>query len=92
MPDATVDEIVQTGCRYGWLLTAKYVNDVRSSDRYFKRRPRKLGTMRRGFAAMNPELVKRISSLGGRANHRHGSAHEFSRTEAKKYGARGGSR
>lgn len=46
---------------------------------------------RRGFAVMNPDLVRTISSRGGRAAHARGSAHEFSRREARTAGSKGGS-
>ena len=31
----------------------------------------------RGFAVMNPELVRQIAESGGRAAHRSGRAHQF---------------
>lgn len=45
---------------------------------------------RRGFAAMNPERQRQIASLGGRAAHQQGVAHEWSREEAKEAGKKGG--
>ena len=45
---------------------------------------------RRGFAAMDPEEVSRIASMGGRAAHRNGRAHEFSSDEARAAGRLGG--
>ncbi len=44
----------------------------------------------RGFAAMDPEKQKRIASEGGRAAHRQGVAHEWSRDEAREAGRKGG--
>lgn len=44
----------------------------------------------RGFAAMDPEKQKRIASEGGRAAHRQGVAHEWSREEARAAGRKGG--
>jgi uncharacterized protein len=44
----------------------------------------------RGFAAMDPEKQKRIASEGGRAAHRQGVAHEWSRDEARQAGRKGG--
>ena len=38
---------------------------------------------RRGFAAMSPEKQKEIASLGGKAAHAKGTAHEFSPEEAR---------
>jgi uncharacterized protein len=46
--------------------------------------------MKRGFAAMSPELQRRIASEGGRAAHRAGTAHEFTSEEAKEAGRKGG--
>ncbi|MEK7115764.1 MAG: KGG domain-containing protein [Patescibacteria group bacterium] len=45
---------------------------------------------RRGFAAMSPEKQREIASLGGKAAHAQGNAHEFSRDEAIAAGKRGG--
>lgn len=45
---------------------------------------------RRGFAAMHPELARKIASLGGKAAHIKGTAHEFSSKEAKAAGRKGG--
>ena len=44
---------------------------------------------RQGFAAMNPELARRISSLGGRAAQREGKAHRWSKDEARRAGSKG---
>jgi hypothetical protein len=44
----------------------------------------------RGFAAMSPERQRQIASEGGRAAHRQGVAHEWSSTEAKEAGRKGG--
>jgi general stress protein YciG len=48
------------------------------------------GTSNRGFAAMDPERQKRIASEGGRAAHRQGVAHEWSKDEAREAGRKGG--
>jgi uncharacterized protein len=40
----------------------------------------------RGFAAMDPQRQKEIASLGGRAAHQSGHAHEFSSEEARAAG------
>jgi uncharacterized protein len=45
---------------------------------------------KRGFATMNPEKQRAIAQQGGRAAHKKGVAHEFSREEAQKAGERGG--
>lgn len=45
---------------------------------------------RRGFAAMSPEKQKEIASLGGKAAHAKGTAHEFSPEEARDAGRKGG--
>lgn len=44
----------------------------------------------RGFAAMSPERQKAIASEGGRAAHRQGVAHEWSKDEARQAGRKGG--
>ena len=49
------------------------------------------GTPRaRGFAAMDAEKQRQIASMGGRAAHRSGNAHEFDAEEAREAGRRGG--
>ncbi len=47
-------------------------------------------TSNRGFAAMDPQKQKKIASEGGRAAHRQGVAHEWSRDEAREAGRKGG--
>ena len=44
----------------------------------------------RGFAAMSAEKQRMIASLGGRAAHRAGKAHEFTPEEARVAGRKGG--
>ncbi len=51
-------------------------------------KPRKKA--RRGFAAMSAEKQKEIASLGGKAAHAKGTAHEFSPEEARAAGQKGG--
>ena len=46
------------------------------------------GTARRGFAAMDPDKQKRIASMGGKAAHKAGRAHEFSIEEARVAGSK----
>ena len=45
---------------------------------------------KRGFAAMDPERAREISRLGGRAAHVAGTAHEFTKEEAREAGKKGG--
>ena len=45
---------------------------------------------RRGFAVMSPEKQAEIASLGGKAAHAKGTAHEFTGEEAKAAGRKGG--
>ncbi len=45
---------------------------------------------KRGFASMDPERQKEIASKGGRAAHAKGTAHEWSREEARTAGRKGG--
>ena len=44
-------------------------------------------TSRRGFASMDPNQQRAIASLGGRAAHRSGNAHEFTSEEARRAGS-----
>ena len=45
---------------------------------------------RRGFAVMDPKRVSEIASKCGKAAHAAGTAHEFSREEAREAGRKGG--
>ncbi len=44
----------------------------------------------RGFAAMDAEKQRQIASKGGKAAHEKGTAHEFTRDEARVAGRKGG--
>jgi uncharacterized protein len=48
-----------------------------------------VGKSRRGFAAMDPEVQKEIASMGGKAAHGSGHAHEWNSDEAREAGRRG---
>lgn len=48
------------------------------------------GRSRRGFAAMDASKQREIASMGGRAAHRSGNAHEFTPEEARAAGRKGG--
>ncbi len=45
---------------------------------------------RRGFAAMSNDRRREIASMGGKAAHASGNAHEFSSDEARRAGRKGG--
>lgn len=45
---------------------------------------------RRGFAAMSPEIQRRIASEGGKASHASGRGHRFTAEEARDAGRKGG--
>ena len=47
-------------------------------------------TSKRGFASMDPQRQKEIASLGGKAAHASGKAHEFNTAEAREAGRKGG--
>ena len=44
----------------------------------------------RGFASMDRNKQREIASLGGKAAHKKGSAHEWTREEAQAAGRKGG--
>jgi general stress protein YciG len=44
----------------------------------------------RGFASMDPAKQREIASKGGKAAHRKGTAHEWTREEAREAGRKGG--
>lgn len=45
---------------------------------------------KRGFASMDPQRQREIASLGGKAAHASGKAHEFNSSEAREAGRKGG--
>ena len=45
---------------------------------------------RRGFACLDPALVRELARRGGQSAHRRGVAHEFSSEEARAAGRKGG--
>ena len=45
---------------------------------------------RRGFASMDPAVVRKLASKGGKAAHEQGTAHEFTPDEARAAGRKGG--
>lgn len=53
-------------------------------------RSRRASSNRRGFAGMNDQRQRAIAAEGGRAAHKQGTAHEFSRAEAREAGQKGG--
>jgi len=54
---------------------------------YETERPKKSN---RGFASMNKDEQRQIASMGGKAAHARGTAHEFTSAEAAEAGRKGG--
>lgn len=50
------------------------------------------GNKTRGFASMDAQKQKEIARKGGRAAHEKGTAHEFTKDEARAAGRKGGER
>lgn len=46
-------------------------------------------TRQRGFSLMDPEYQREIASLGGRAAHKNGSAHQWNSETAREAGRKG---
>jgi uncharacterized protein len=49
-----------------------------------------MATSNRGFASMDKQKQRAIASMGGRAAHQKGTAHEFTPEEARRAGRKGG--
>ncbi len=49
-----------------------------------------MGKEHRGFASMDPEKQRIIASKGGKAAHQKGTAHEWTKDEAREAGQKGG--
>lgn len=45
---------------------------------------------RRGFASMDAEKLRKIASMGGKAAHEKGTAHQWTSAEAQAAGRKGG--
>ena len=75
-------------------VTAAALRRMRHNEREYPKLQRKRAArgprLRKGFAAMDSMRVKAISSLGGKAAHAKGTAHEYSRREATRAGSKGG--
>lgn len=50
-----------------------------------------MSTAQRGFASMAPDKRRAIASLGGKAAHAQGKAHQWTTEEAQAAGRKGGS-
>ena len=68
--------------------TAQGVEPGKEAEKPAEQLPR--ARSRRGFAAMDPELQRKIARRGGEAAHARGTAHEFTPEEAREAGRRGG--
>jgi general stress protein YciG len=49
-----------------------------------------MGKGTRGFASMNPEKRRKLASMGGKAAHAKGTAHQWTHEEAVEAGRKGG--
>lgn len=49
-----------------------------------------MATSQRGFASMSQQKQRQIASMGGKAAHANGTAHQFSTEEAREAGRKGG--
>ena len=49
-----------------------------------------MASTKRGFASLSPEQRHRIASMGGRAAHAKGTAHQWNSDEARAAGSKGG--
>ncbi|AVS89168.1 stress-induced protein [Paracidovorax avenae] len=56
------------------------------AEEALKQGARRTGPARRGFAGMDPARQREIASLGGRAAHASGNAHQFTSEEAREAG------
>ncbi len=56
------------------------------AEEALKQGARRAGPARRGFAGMDPARQREIASLGGRAAHVSGNAHQFTSEEAREAG------
>jgi hypothetical protein len=70
----------------------KALTSLRTQDKVQNKKMKKNmpNISRRGFASMDPKRQKRIASMGGRAAHAKGTAHEFTSEEARIAGRKGG--
>jgi hypothetical protein len=71
-------------------MTTESMENMTQANRANPEQREALPRARRGFAAMDPELVRAISRRGGIAAHVRGTAHEFTPDEARAAGRKGG--
>jgi general stress protein YciG len=81
------DQVLQPGQEHAEERSVE-TNPIAAEQEKPAEAPRKKA--RRGFAAMSAEKQKEIASLGGKAAHAKGTAHEFSPEEAREAGRKGG--
>ncbi len=74
------------------LNTPSKFNNFNLNQEFFmsSENPSQKTTSKRGFASMDPQRQKEIASLGGKAAHASGKAHEFNTAEAREAGRKGG--
>jgi general stress protein YciG len=70
---------------------SKFLNvNVNQESFMISENPVQKATSKRGFASIDPQRQKEIASLGGKAAHASGKAHEFNTAEAREAGRKGG--
>jgi len=65
-------------------------NDIDTSTTTPTKTKRQGEPRKRGFASMDPDQQRKIASVGGRAAHESGNAHQFDSAEAREAGRKGG--
>lgn len=71
--------------RPGWRVRSGHIYSLHAGGL-----PTMATTKKRGFASMSAALQREIASKGGRVAHERGTAHEFTREEAREAGRKGG--
>ena len=73
-------------------IAATVAANFQHADRVLRVREDTMSKANRGFASMPPEKRRRLASMGGRAAHEKGRAHEWTTEEARTAGRKGGRR
>ncbi len=61
-------------------------------DKYTNEETQSKASDKRGLASASEETRRRVASMGGKAAHASGNAHEFDSNEAREAGRKGGER
>lgn len=90
--DGAYEDDYLEGSKGGQISSDTVIEESAEQDTLVSATTSSDGKGKQGFKSMNPDRQKEIASLGGKAAHAQGKAHEWDSEEAKHAGKIGGSR